>query len=114
MKKLILMLTAVMLSSVVFAQSKAAQTAPAAKPSYVHYAYVAGKLMNCLGETAEMQTTDVKLENGNTITTKGEVILADGKSRQMIDGECADQNGRIMNHEKMHRVMEIRKAQEGK
>jgi len=68
----------------------------------MHYTWMNGKLMNCKGETAEPQTADVKLKDGSTVTTKGEIIGKDGKKTMMKNGECVDMNGKVMDHKMAH------------
>jgi hypothetical protein len=106
MKKVILILTAVLLSAGVFAQAASdkkaapAQTAPAKKA--MHYVYMGGKMSACYGETYEPMAADMKLHDGMMVSTKGEVTMKDGKKMQMKDGECVDMNGKIMDHKMAH------------
>lgn len=46
--------------------------------------------------TGEVETvlTDVSLLNGVVITAKGEIVSADGAKTKLIDGECANTEGK--------------------
>jgi uncharacterized protein YdeI (BOF family) len=115
MKKLFVVVAAVMVSTAVFAQDDkktepagtAVQAAPAAERKMAHECYTMkdNTLIHCMGAKHEPQTTDVKLKSGVTVTSKGEVIRADGSKQMLANGQCIDLNGKIGDFEKMHASM---------
>jgi hypothetical protein len=116
MKKVILLIAAVAVSTAMtFAQGndKRVSNSNAADPTSVapqqvqhtlHYTYANGKLMACKGDKAEMQTTDVTMQNNIQVSKTGMVTLKDGRKVQMKDGECVDVNGKIINHDLAHKT----------
>jgi|GEM_PF-4696957 len=124
MKKLFVVVAAVMVSTAVFAQNDKktepagtpAQAAPAAERKMAHECYTMkdNALIHCMGAKHEPQTTDVKLKSGVTVTAKGEVIRADGSKQMLTNGQCIDLNGKIGDFEKMHANMKMDKKADDK
>lgn len=118
MKKLFVIVAAVMVSTAVFSQEEKksetqtpATTAPAAEKKMAHECYMMkdNALMHCMGTKAEPQKTDVKLKNGTTISAKGEVMKSDGSKEMLANGQCIELNGNIGDCEKMHAGMKMDK-----
>ncbi|HKR07099.1 MAG TPA: DUF6799 domain-containing protein [Bacteroidia bacterium] len=124
MKKLFVIVAAVMVSTALFAQNEKktetaptpATAAPVAEKRMAHECYMMkdNALMHCMGTKAEAQKTDVKLKNGVTITAKGEVMKADGSKEMLANGQCIELNGNIGDCEKMHLGMKMEKKADDK
>ena len=121
MKKLFVIVAAVMVSTAVFSQDEKkpqTQTAasPAAEMKMAHECYMMkdNALMHCMGTKAEPQKTDVKLKNGTTISIKGEVMKTDGSKEMLANGQCIELNGKIGDCEKIHTGMKMEKKTDDK
>jgi len=109
MKKLFIAIIAVAFSTVALAQTpeKKADAKPAASEKKTTdnthcYSMKDGAMMHCMGTTAEPMKKDVTLKNGTTVSTKGVVVMKDGKKAMLKNGECIDVNGKIGDFDKMH------------
>jgi hypothetical protein len=112
MKKLLILLLAILISIGVMGQADK-QTKPAAKPATTEqnkmkthcYTMKDGAMIHCMGSTHEPMTKDVTLSNGTKVTTKGEVTMKDGKKTTLANGKAIDLNGKIGDFDKMHANM---------
>jgi hypothetical protein len=59
-------------------------------------------LLHCMGPKQEPQKTEVKLQNGTTISPTGVVKAKDGSKTQLENGQCVSLMGSIGDCEKMH------------
>ncbi|MEO5570333.1 MAG: DUF6799 domain-containing protein [Bacteroidia bacterium] len=131
MKKLFVIIAAVLTSSAVFAQTDDAKTAtpatpptPATAPASsappttmtgdhtampMHQCYMMkdNALMHCTGTDATAQKADVTLKNGTVISAKGEITPKEGAKTQMANGQCCDMMGMVGDCEKMHAGMKM-------
>ena len=115
MKKLFVIVAAVMVSSAAFAQDTK-NVAPAVPPApssahasashdHGYYMMKDNVLMHIKGEAITPVKADVKLKSGAVITTKGEVTSKEGTKSMLANGQCCDMMGRMGDCEKMKASM---------
>jgi hypothetical protein len=108
MKKILLFILPVLMSSALFAQTTKtattvkSETETATTTGHECYMMKDQTLVHCMGPTSNTQKTEVKLTNGTRIYPTGVVLTADGKKSQLANGECVDMSGNIGDCEKMH------------
>ena len=130
MKKLFVIVAAVMFSSAAFAQdakstapAPAATLSPAPAHSHAHadaaqthgyYMMKDNVLMHCKGDAMTPVKADVTLKSGATITTKGQVTSKEGVKSQIGNGQCCDMSGHMGDCDKMKASMSKAEAGSGK
>lgn len=102
MKKLIVALFVMLLSTAAFAQAKPA-TKSEQKAKLHCYFMKDGAMEECWGDKAMPMSKDATLKNGTKVSAKGEVVMKDGKKATLKNGECIlAENGKIGAFDKMH------------
>jgi hypothetical protein len=109
MKKIIFLI-----ATVFFLNITVNQAAP--NPNLWKYKYCAemknGKL-TMMKEGKEM-TADVTLANGTKIMMDGTVTIKDGTKRSLTDGECVNDNGKVITKEEMKKEKSNKKTSTNK
>jgi hypothetical protein len=91
----------ILIAGIFFLNTTVHQAAP--NPNLWKYKYCAemknGKL-TIMNEGKEM-TADVTLANGTKIMMDGTVMMKDGTKRSLTDGECVNNDGKVITKEEM-------------
>ena len=115
MKRLNLLILAIIVSFSVSAQKETTKTKMHHDANTNYHAYIMknGKLMEMQNGQRTALTQDATLQNGTKITSSGEVIWKDGKTQQLTNGDRVDMNGKIHNNMGMDSKMKM-KGENGK
>ena len=106
MKKLIMLMASILFTTALMAQADQKATGQIdVRPSHdACYTMKDGVLMHIVGDKMEVQKTNVKLAEGTTITTNGNVTRGtkDSEPFTLRSGQCIDMKGKIGDYAKLH------------
>ncbi|MEP7168083.1 MAG: DUF6799 domain-containing protein [Bacteroidota bacterium] len=96
MKKITMFIASLLLSAATMAQDNQVQQSGKPAPNVMYCAKEKGGKIIVFQNKTEL-TVDVTLANGTTVKTDGTILKADGSQLNLTKGECADNNGEVIN-----------------
>lgn len=96
MKKITMFIAALLFAAATLAQDSKMQQSNKPAQNIMYCAKEKGGKIIVYQNKTEL-SVDVTLANGSTIKTDGTILKADGTQLNLTKGECADNNGEIIN-----------------